>query len=217
MEYEIISDKSSLLLLKPKAGDKMLIQTSAIGWHTKGIKKINKQESFINKLNKKINQFEVYQAYLDNQEISMTSIINGEIIAINLSERETPIVIQNKSLLASGDNVKIEAYYKRKFGPEIFKKDDFIMSKLEGQGNIFLSFNGGLYKYDLSLENKLVINVGYLVAIDYGCRLSFVKKEDVGLFNKQEESYNIVIQGPGSVYLQTVAINKLKIVQSNEE
>lgn len=218
MRCEIIEGNMPILFCKPDAGDKIITQANRVGWHTKGISKDTGKETMLERLLSHPEQkFEVYQTYFDNQEIAIIPSLPGKIMSVDLSKRETPLAIQKRSFLAANDEVKTELYYQKKIGTGIFKKEDFIMLKLLNQGLVFLEFNGNIHEYELKLGDKLIISTGYLVAMDYSCRISVEKEKDNSIFNKKDSVYNTIIQGPGKVYLQTMSLNKLNLLQSVED
>ena len=84
------------------------------------------------------------------------------------------------------------------------------MQKLSGQGTAFMEIDGSAIEYDLAAGQSIVLDTGYLAAMDATCTMDI--QTVPGLKNKMfggEGFFNTVVSGPGRVILQTMPINKV--------
>ena len=84
------------------------------------------------------------------------------------------------------------------------------MQKLSGQGTVFLEFDGHIVEYDLQPGQQIVIDTGYLAAMEATCSMEI--QSVAGLKNKLlggEGFFNTVVTGPGHVWLQTMPISNV--------
>ena len=97
-------------------------------------------------------------------------------------------------------------------GDSIFQNggEGFIMQKLSGRGIAFTEFDGHIVEYDLDPGESLVVDTGYLAAMDATCSMDI--QAVPGLKNMVfggEGIFNTIITGPGLVYLQTMPISQV--------
>ena len=88
--------------------------------------------------------------------------------------------------------------------------EGFIMQKLSGRGIAFTEFDGHIVEYDLDPGESLVVDTGYLAAMDATCSMDI--QAVPGLKNMVfggEGIFNTIITGPGHVYLQTMPISQV--------
>ena len=80
-----------------------------------------------------------------------------------------------------------------------------------GEGMIaFVEFDGSVIEYDLAPGQSLVLDTGYLAAMEASCKMEI--QQVAGLKNKLlggEGFFNTVVSGPGKVWIQTMPINKV--------
>ena len=84
------------------------------------------------------------------------------------------------------------------------------MQRLSGHGTAFLEFDGSVVEYNLQPGQQIVVDTGYLAAMDATCRMEI--KSVPGLKNMVfggEGIFNTVITGPGRVWLQTMPISNV--------
>ena len=84
------------------------------------------------------------------------------------------------------------------------------MQKLSGYGVAFAEFDGHVVEYDLAPGQSIVVDTGYLAAMDATCSMDIQSVPGVknALFGG-EGLFNTVITGPGHIYLQTMPISSV--------
>ena len=84
------------------------------------------------------------------------------------------------------------------------------MQRLSGNGIAFLEFDGHVVEYELSPGQQIVVDTGYLAAMDATCSMEI--QTVPGLKNMVfggEGVFNTVVTGPGHVWLQTMPISSV--------
>ena len=118
--------------------------------------------------------------------------------------------MQKSGFLASEESVQLSVFFQKKLGSGFFGGEGFIMQKLSGRGVAFTEFDGHIVEYDLDPGESLVVDTGYLAAMDATCSMDI--QTVPGLKNMVfggEGIFNTVITGPGHVYLQTMPISQV--------
>ena len=84
------------------------------------------------------------------------------------------------------------------------------MQKLSGRGMAFTEFDGFVMEYDLAAGQSLVVDTGYLAAMDATCSMDIQSVPGVkNMVFGGEGLFNTVVTGPGRVYLQTMPISSV--------
>ena len=139
-------------------------------------------------------------------EIAFASSFPGDIICFDTSAN--PIVAQKSSYLANTMGVNMEIFFQKKLGAGFFGGEGFIMQKLSGHGMAFLEIDGSTVEYDLERGQSMIVDTGYLAAMDDTCTMEIVSVP--GVKNKLfggEGLFNTVVHGPGHIILQSMPIS----------
>lgn len=213
MQYQIIGEPFPVLVCSLKDGESMVNQAGAMAWMSSnmimdttsngGITKVlgrmfTGESLFLNK----------YTAQGDGL-ISFATSFPGAILPVQI-EAGKELVVQKAGFLASEQGVDQSVFFQKKFGAGFFGGEGFVLQKLSGQGMAFVEIDGYMHEYDLKEGQKVILNSGFLAAMDATCSIDI---QSVGglknmIFGGQG-FFNTVITGPGKVYIQTKPIAKL--------
>ena len=84
------------------------------------------------------------------------------------------------------------------------------MQRLSGRGIVFTEFDGFVMEYDLSAGQSIIVDTGYLAAMDATCSMDIQAVPGVkNMVFGGEGLFNTVVTGPGRVYLQTMPISSV--------
>ncbi len=134
----------------------------------------------------------------------------GKIIPVDLSKNGGKIVCQKDAFLCAAKGVEVGIELQRRLGTGLFGGEGFIMQKLVGDGMAFMHAGGHVMERTLA--------AGEVLRIDTGCVVGYTKDIDYdiemikGIRNKifgGEGIFYAVLQGPGTVWLQTLPISRL--------
>ena len=142
-------------------------------------------------------------------QIAYASSFPGSILAFEIGPGKE-IIAQKSAFLASTDGVTLSVAFQKKLGGGLFGGEGFIMQKLSGQGTAFVEIDGYVKEYELQAGESLLIDTGYLAAMDVTCTMDIQSVK--GLKNKLlggEGFFNTIVNGPGKIYLQSMPINQM--------
>lgn len=181
--------------------DSITMETSTNGGIMKGLGRALAGESlFMNK----------YTAQKDGAKIAFTSSFPGKILEFDLQPGET-IIAQKCAFLCSESTVNISMHFRKKLGAGFFGGEGFIMQKITGPGKVFLEIDGEVVKKELQAGERLKVDNGYVAAMTQGVNLDITTVS--GLKNIMfggEGLFLTTVEGPGTVYLQSMPISKLQ-------
>lgn len=81
---------------------------------------------------------------------------------------------------------------------------------MSGNGITFVEFDGAVIEYDLAAGQSMVLDTGYLAAMERSCKMEI--QQVAGLKNKLlggEGFFNTLVSGQGKVWIQTMPINNV--------
>ena len=141
--------------------------------------------------------------------IAFASSFPGSIRAFEI-EPGRDMICQKTAFLASTEGVTLSTHMQKKVGSGLFGGEGFIMQKLSGQGVVFVEFDGYIKEYVLEAGQSIVVDTGYLAAMDSSCSIEIQKVPGVkNMLFGGEGVFNTVIKGPGRVYLQSMPISQM--------
>lgn len=84
------------------------------------------------------------------------------------------------------------------------------MQQYTGNGTVFVEIDGSVVQYTLAPGQSMLIDTGYLAAMDSTCSISIETVGGVGntLFGG-EGLFNTKVTGPGNIWLQTMPVSAL--------
>ena len=177
--------------------DQMKMETNTNGGFMKGLGRMFSGESFF---------LNFYTAEGEDQSITFGSSFPGRILDFKLGGGQT-IIAQKGALLAMEKSVEMNIHFKKKVGAGFFGGEGFIMQKFSGNGNVFLEIDGDVLEYDLKAGEKLLIDQGYLAAMEetVSFDITTVKGAKNILFGG-EGLFLGTLTGPGKVWIQTMPV-----------
>lgn len=134
----------------------------------------------------------------------------GKIIPLDLTQYNGKIICQKDAFLASAKGVSVGIEFQKKISVGLFGGEGFIMQKLEGDGLAFAHAGGSMYKRELAAGEKLRVDTGCIVALtqDITYDIEFVGGIKSSLFGG-EGFFFATVQGPGTVWLQSLPFSRL--------
>ena len=189
----MITEKGSMVWMSPN----MDIQTSA-GGIGKAFGRMFSGESMFQNF---------YTAQGGPGMIAFASSFPGAILPVEITP-DRPVIAQKSAFLASEQGVELSVFFQKKVGAGLFGGEGFIMQKLSGRGVAFTEFDGFVMEYVLAAGQSLVVDTGYLAAMDATCSMDIQTVPGVkNMVFGGEGLFNTVVTGPGRVYLQTMPIS----------
>ncbi len=213
MKYSIEGEPLPVVICDLEAGEKMITEKGAMSWMSPNMK----METVGGGMGKMFGRMFSGESMFTNHYtaqggpgmIAFASSFPGAIRAFDISPSRD-IICQKSAFLASTAGVTMSVFFQKKVGSGLFGGEGFIMQKLSGQGVAFVEFDGYIKEYELSPGQSIVVDTGYLAAMDATCSMEIQKVPGVkNMLFGGEGVFNTVITGPGRVLLQSMPIGQM--------
>lgn len=211
MRYEIKGDTLPVVICYLDGGETMITESGAMSWMSPNMAmNTSSNGGFGKALGRMFAGDSLFQNNYTAQGgagmIAFASSFPGKIVPYEVSPGHE-IVVQKSGFLASESGVELSVFFQKKIGAGFFGGEGFIMQKLSGNGTAFLEFDGHIVEYDLQPGQQIVVDTGYLAAMDATCSMEI--KSVPGVKNMVfggEGLFNTIVTGPGHIWLQTMPI-----------
>lgn len=212
MRYEIKGETLPVVVCELENGEKMITERGSMSWMSPNMKMETGTNGGLGKAFGRMFSGEAmfqntYTAMGGAGMIAFASSFPGKILAFDI-EPGRDMIVQKAGFLASEIGVNLSVFFQKKLGAGLFGGEGFIMQRLSGQGTAFVEFDGHIVEYDLAPGQQIIVDTGYLAALDATCSMDI--QSVPGLKNivfGGEGLFNTVITGPGHIWLQTMPIN----------
>ena len=214
MNYTIEGEPLPAVICNLENGETMITEKGAMSWMSPNMQMETTSNGGIGKMFGRAFSGESmfvnrYTARNGNGLIAFASSFPGSIRAFNISPGHE-IVAQKSAFLASTTGVELSVFFQKRAASGFFGGEGFIMQKLSGKGVVFVEFDGYIKEYQLAAGQKIVVDTGYLAAMDATCSLEIQKVPGVkNMLFGGEGVFNTVITGPGRVLLQSMPIGQM--------
>lgn len=212
MQYNIIGGTFPVVTCTLADGESMITEGGSMVWMTPNMEMSTTGGGIGKMFSKAVSGESLFQniwTARGNAMIAFGSSFPGRIMPIQIAPGQSWI-LQKRAFLAAERGVELSTHFNKSVKTGIFGGEGFIMQKLSGRGIAFTEFDGHIVEYDLDPGESLVVDTGYLAAMDATCSMDI--QAVPGLKNMVfggEGIFNTIITGPGHVYLQTMPISQV--------
>ena len=211
MQYKIEGGSLPVLTIKLDRGESIFTQSGGMSWMSGNITmETNMRGGFMQGLGRMFAGeslfMATYTAQSDGQEISLAPSFPGSVRCLQILPGQE-YICQKNAFLCATPGVQVEATFTRSIGGGLFGGEGFILQKLSGNGLAFVEVDGHAVEKVLAPGEVLKVdsgNVAYFGA-NVGYRVETVKGFKNVLFGG-EGLFLTVLQGPGTVCLQTISL-----------
>ena len=211
MRYRIEGDTLPVVICELEAGESMITESGAMAWMSPNMKMDTTSNGGLGKAFGRMfsgeNLFQNrYTAQGGLGLIAFASSFPGSIKAFEVTPGKS-YIFQKKTFLAGEKGIDISIHFQKKAASGFFGGEGFILQKISGNGIVFAEFDGHVVEYDLKPGQQIVVDTGYLAAMESTCQIDI--QSVPGLKNMVfggEGIFNTVITGPGKIWLQTMPI-----------
>ena len=138
--------------------------------------------------------------------IAFASSFPGSIRAFEIGPGRE-LILQKRGFLAAEESVDLSVHFQKKLGAGLFGGEGFIMQRLSGRGIAFAEFDGHVVEYDLRPGQSIIVDTGYLAAMEPTCSMEIQTVPGVkNMLFGGEGVFNTVITGPGRIWLQSMPV-----------
>lgn len=213
MKYEIKGGNLPVAICHLEAGETMITENGSMSWMSPNMEMETNAGGFGKALGRMFSGESIFQNFYTAKGgegmIAFASSFPGSIVPFEIAPGKE-LIVQKSGFLASEKTVELSVHIQKKLGAGFFGGEGFIMQKLSGYGVAFVEFDGAVLEYDLAAGQSMVLDTGYLAAMEGSCKMEI--QQVAGLKNKLlggEGFFNTVVSGPGKVWIQTMPINKV--------
>ena len=211
MEYQVEGAPLPVVICRLAAGEAMITERGSMSWMSPNMK----METTSNGgLGKALGRMFAGEALFQNRYtaqggpgmIAFASSFPGSIRAFEIGPGRE-LIVQKSGFLASEATEELSVFFQKKLGAGLFGGEGIIMQRLSGRGVAFTEFDGHVVEYDLAPGQSMVVDTGYLAAMDATCSMEIQSVPGVkNMVFGGEGIFNTVVTGPGRIYLQTMPI-----------
>lgn len=212
MRYEIIGEPLPVVTCHLDAGETMITERGSMSWMTPNML----METTSNGgLGKALGRMFAGEAIFQNRytaqggpgSIAFASSFPGSIRALEIAPGRE-IIAQKSAFLAAETGVELSVHIQKKLSSGLFGGEGFIMQRLSGHGTVFIEIDGTAVEFDLAPGQSMVVDSGYLAAMDATVDLEVVTiKGAKNMLFGGEGLFNTKLTGPGKIILQSMPIS----------
>ncbi|MDO4491331.1 MAG: TIGR00266 family protein [Lachnospiraceae bacterium] len=213
MQYDIKGGNLPVVICQLESGEQMITENGGMAWMSPNMSMDTTTNGGLGKaFGRMFSGEKMFQnIYTANGKgmIAFASSFPGSIMAFHI-EPGREMILQKKAFLASETSVTTEICFQKKLGAGFFGGEGFILQRCSGRGVVFAEFDGSVITYDLAPGQQIVVDTGYVAAMEATCSLDIqqVKGAKNILFGG-EGLFNTIVTGPGKVYLQTIPLHQV--------
>ena len=211
MKYNIQGEPMPVVICHLEAGESMITERGSMVWMSANMRMETKAGGLGKALGRMFGGESLFQNTYTAEGgpgmIAFASSFPGAIRAVEITPN-MPVIAQKSAFLAATPGVDLSIHFQKKVGAGFFGGEGFIMQKLSGSGTAFLEIDGSTVEYDLERGQSMIVDTGYLAAMDDTCTMEIVSVP--GIKNKLfggEGLFNTVVHGPGHIILQSMPIS----------
>lgn len=214
MRYEIQGDTLPVVICYLDGGERMITEKGAMSWMSPNMHMATSTNGGIGNAFGRMFSGEsmfqnIYTAQGGPGMIAFASCFPGSILPYQISPGRE-LIVQKSGFLASEAGVNLSVFFQKRFGSGLFGGEGFIMQRLAGEGMVFLEFDGHVVEYDLQPGQQIIVDTGYLAAMEGTCSMDIQTVPGVkNMLFGGEGIFNTAITGPGHVWLQTMPISNV--------
>ena len=212
LNYKIEGGHLPVVVCYPEANQTLCTERGSMCWMSPNMKMETTTNGGIGKAFGRMFSGEAmfqnrYTAQGGPGQITFASSFPGSIQAYQIAPGRE-LIVQKSGFLASEAGVTLSVHFQKKISSGFFGGEGFIMQKLSGQGMAFIEIDGHACEYYLQPGQSMIVDTGYLAAMDATCSMEIVTVPGVkNMLFGGEGFFNTVVKGPGRVILQTMPIS----------
>ena len=211
MRYEIKGGSFPVVICNLENGERMITEKGSMAWMSPNMQMETHGGGLGKMFSKAFSGESMFQNHYTARGgagmIAFTSSFPGEIKVLEIGPGQE-FIVQKSAFLASEAGVNLSIHFQKRLGAGFFGGEGFIMQKIGGQGIAFIEIDGHAVEYTLAEGQSMIVDTGYLVAMDSTCSMDIVTTGSVknAIFGG-EGIFNTVVKGPGKIILQTMPIH----------
>ena len=210
MRYEIKGGAFPIVTCQVEHGEQMITERGSMVWMSPNMQMETRGGGFGKMFAKAFageSMFQnIYTAVGGPGMITIGSSFPGQIKPIRIAPGQE-MILQKSAFLAAESGVELSIHFRKNLGVGLFGGEGFIMQRLSGQGTALVEFDGHVVEYDLMPGQSIIVDTGYLAAMESTCSMEIQTVPGVkNMLFGGEGIFNTVITGPGRIWLQSMPV-----------
>lgn len=214
MNYSIEGGTLPVVICELEAGEALMTEAGAMSWMSPNMRMETTSNGGVGKVFGRMFSGEKlfmnrYTAHGGPGMLAMAASLPGCIRAFEITPGHD-MICQKSAFLACTQGVELSVHFQKKLGAGFFGGEGFIMQRLSGNGLVFVEIDGFCKEYELAAGQQMVLDTGYLAAMEETCSMDVVTTGGVknALFGG-EGIFNTVVTGPGKIYVQSMPMSHM--------
>ena len=208
MKYTIEGEPFPVATCTLDAGETIITQNGAMAWMSPNMK----METTAGGLGKMVERAFTGESLFQNKYtaegsegmIALSSSFPGSILAFDIQPGKE-IIAQKEAFLATESGVSFAVEFQKDLGAGLFGGEGFIMQRFSGSGLALLEFDGFVKEYTLQEGEQMVLDTGYLAAMEASCKMEIKAVEGfTNVLFGGEGLFLTTVTGPGKIWVQTM-------------
>ena len=210
MRYEIKGGSFPVVICNLENGEKMITERGSMCWMSPNMEMQTHGGGLGRMFSKAFSGESMFQNHYTARGgagmIAFASSFPGSIRAFEIGPGRE-LILQKRGFLAAEESVDLSVHFQKKLGAGLFGGEGFIMQRLSGRGIAFAEFDGHVVEYDLRPGQSIIVDTGYLAAMEPTCSMEIQTVPGVkNMLFGGEGIFNTVITGPGRIWLQSMPV-----------
>lgn len=214
MRYSIEGGALPVVICDLEAGETIKTEAGAMSWMSPNMRMSTTSDGGLGKMFGRMMSGEKlfmnrYTAEGGPGMIAMAASLPGTIKPFEVGPGRE-LICQKSAFLGGTEGIELSMYFQKKLGAGFFGGEGFIMQRISGTGLVFIEIDGFCKEYMLAPGQQMVLDTGYLAAMEASCQMDIVSTGGVkNAFFGGEGFFNTVVTGPGKIYVQSMPMSHM--------
>jgi uncharacterized protein (TIGR00266 family) len=220
VQYRIEGTTLPVLTVTLNPGERIFSSSGGMSWMTQQIEMETNTGGGLGKMFKRALSGESlfivdYFVNAGQGEVAFSAEFPGKMLELNLANGQE-MIVQKDSFVCAEKSVDLDMHFRKRLGAGLFGGEGFILQKLTGPGLAFVNFDGEIVQKTLGEGELLRVDTGHVAMFEAGVKFDVeIVRGFKNLLLGGEGLFLATLQGPGTVWLQTMPMTRLaqKIAQ----
>ena len=218
MQSRIIGTTMPVLEVQLQPGESVISEAGELSWMTQTISMTTHTQmmgggGFFGAFKRVVGGGSLFMTEYTAQgypgEVAFATKIPGHILPIEIGPGHE-YLIHRHGFLCATPQVQLGVGFQQSLGAGIFGGDGFLLQKINGYGTAWLELSGETVVRDLQPGETLRVHPGHVGAFQASVAFNITRIQGIrNMFFGGDGIFLAVLQGPGTIWLQTLPISRL--------
>lgn len=234
VDYEIFGDDMQIVEVELDPNETVIAEAGAMNYMEDGIQFETKMgdgskpksgllDSLLTVGKRVLTGESIFMTHFSNQghgkkRVAFAAPYPGKIIPIDMSQVGGELICQKDAFLCAAFGTSVDIALQRKLGAGFFGGEGFILQRLRGDGKAFVHIGGTVIKRELHAGETLRVDTGCIAAFTSDVEYDIERAGNLkSMIFGGEGLFLATLQGPGTVYLQSLPFSRLanRVIQAS--